>query len=105
MKPMLNNKTLSNITELYHEMMPFKEAFPNIISMIKAALTIPVSSSTCERVFSKMKLIKTRIRTTMADERLSDLCVLSIERDFQINFDQVVDQFSINHKNSRIMLC
>jgi len=83
MKPMLESKKLSSITELYHEIMPLQQAFPNIISMIKAALTIPVSSSTCERVFSKMKLIKTRIRTTMADERLSDLCILSIERDFQ----------------------
>ena len=51
-----------------------------------------------------MKLIKTRIRTTLADERLSDLCVLSIERDFQMDYEQVIDQFSINHNNSRIML-
>jgi hypothetical protein len=84
--------------------MPLKDAFPNMMFMIKAALTIPVSSSTCERIFSKMKLIKTRIRTTMADERLSDLCVLSVERDFKVNFEQVVDQFSISHSNSRIML-
>jgi len=40
----------------------------------------------------------------MADERLSDLCVLSIERDFQMDYEQVIDQFSINHNNSRIML-
>ena len=48
-----------------------------------------------------MKLIKTRIRTTLADERLSDLCVLSIERDFQVDYEQVIDQFSINHNNRR----
>ena len=51
-----------------------------------------------------MKLIKTRIRTTLADERLSDLCVLSIERDFQVDYEQVIDQFSINHNNRRTML-
>jgi hypothetical protein len=51
-----------------------------------------------------MKLIKTRIRNTMGDERLSDLCVLAIERDFEIDFEQVIDQFSIIHNNSRIIL-
>ena len=40
----------------------------------------------------------------MADERLSDLCALSIERDFQMDYEQVIDQFPINHNNSRIML-
>ncbi|CAM4904862.1 unnamed protein product [Rotaria socialis] len=104
LKPMLDNKNLSSISELYHDLMPLQQAFPNMMLMIKAALTIPVSSSTCERVFSKMKLIKTRIRTTMADERLSDLCILAIERDFQMDYEQVIDQFSISHNNSRIML-
>ncbi|CAF1600584.1 unnamed protein product [Rotaria magnacalcarata] len=104
LKPMLDNKNLSSISELYHDLMPLQQAFPNTMLMIKAALTIPVSSSTCERVFSKMKLIKTRIRTTMADKRLSDLCILSIERDFQMDYEQVIDQFSINHNISRIML-
>lgn len=57
------------------------------MSMIKAAFTILVSPSTCERVLSKMKLIKTRIRNTIANERSSDLCILTIERDFQVNFE------------------
>jgi hypothetical protein len=35
---------------------------------------------------------------------MSDLCVLSVERDIQIDFDDVVEVFSHNHKNSRIML-
>ncbi|CAF3192960.1 unnamed protein product, partial [Rotaria sp. Silwood2] len=104
LQPMLQNKKLSNLNELYHEMIPLQEAFSNMMLMIKAALTFPVSSCTCERVFSKMKLIKTRIRTTMADERLSDLCILSIERDFNIDFEQVIDQFAVNRNNSRILL-
>ncbi|CAF3403898.1 unnamed protein product [Rotaria socialis] len=102
---MLENKKLSSIAELYQHMKPLEQAFPRIMSMVQAALTIPVSSSTCERVFSKMNLIKTRIRNSMADERLGDLCILSIERDYEINFEQVIDQFSVVHKNSRIMLC
>jgi hypothetical protein len=40
----------------------------------------------------------------MSDIRSSDLCVLSVERDIEIDFDDVVEVFSHNHKNSRIML-
>jgi hypothetical protein len=32
------------------------------------------------------------------------LCVLAMERDFSINFKQVMDDFVDSHKNSRILL-
>jgi hypothetical protein len=81
----------------------FREAFPVLVDAIEGAVTMPVST-TCERIFSKMKKIKTTIRSTMTDERLSDLCMLAIERDMDINFEKLIDEFSDIHKNSRIML-
>ncbi len=74
--------------------------FCNII----AAMTIPISSTKCERTFSKMKLIKTTTRNTMSDIRLSDLCVLAVERDFNINFEKLINDFAELYKNSRIIL-
>ncbi|CAF3358539.1 unnamed protein product, partial [Rotaria sp. Silwood2] len=79
-------------------------AFPSLITLIQTAITIPVSSTTCERTFSKMKMIKTTLRNTMSDDRLSDLTLLAVERDIDINFGQVMDDFSEIHKSSRIML-
>ena len=38
------------------------------------------------------------------DRRLSDLTVLAVERDFDIDYERVIDTFSLNHKNSRILL-
>ena len=58
----------------------------------------------CERTFSKMKLIKTTTRNTMSDDRLSDLCVLAVERDFVIDFEKLIDDFTDLRKNSRILL-
>ena len=72
--------------------------------LLSVALTIPVSSTTCERTFSKMKLIKTKTHNSMSDSRLSDLCVLAIEREFEIDFDKVIDRFSEKHRNCRILL-
>jgi hypothetical protein len=51
-----------------------------------------------------MKLIKTTVRNSMTDDQLSDLCLLVVERDIDVNFEQLIDTFSDIHKNSRIML-
>jgi hypothetical protein len=40
----------------------------------------------------------------MTDDRLGDLCLLVVERNIDVNFEQHIDTFSDIHKNSRIML-
>jgi hypothetical protein len=40
----------------------------------------------------------------MNDSRLSDICLLAVERDFEIDFEKVIDIFSLNHGYSRILL-
>jgi hypothetical protein len=104
LKPMLKQTKPKNIIDLYFEVLPLKQAFPCILSLIIGAMTIPVSSTTTERTFSKMKLIKTAARNSMSDNRLSDLSLLAIERDFCIDYEKIIDAFAIQHKNSRIIL-
>lgn len=40
----------------------------------------------------------------MSDGRLSDLCLLAVERDMNVNFEELIDKLSDIYKNSRIML-
>ena len=47
--------------------------FPNIFSLLKLALTLPITSCESERSFSQLKLIKTCIQSTMTDLRLNGL--------------------------------
>lgn len=54
-------------------------SFPEVITACFLFLTLPVTTATAERSFSKLKLIKNYLRTSMGQERLSDLSVLSIE--------------------------
>ena len=51
-----------------------------------------ISVATCERTFSKLKLIKNYLRSTMTNTRLTNLAILSIERDLtqSIDFDDVM---------------
>jgi precorrin-6x reductase len=48
LKPMLKDKKLDNIVALYIELLPLKQAFPTVMSLLLVALTIPISSTTCE---------------------------------------------------------
>ena len=45
-------------------------------------LTIPVSVASAERSFSKLKLKKSYLRSTISQQRLNGLVLLSIEKDF-----------------------
>lgn len=53
--------------------------FPNLSIALRIFLTLPISVASGERSFSKLKLVKSYLRTSMCQERLSDLAVISIE--------------------------
>ena len=88
------------------ELSPLKTAFPLLIKLIQIALTIAVSTASCERSFSALKRIKTYLRSTMTQQRLVDLAILSIERELSLehSLDDVVKRFSTEDKNRRISL-
>ena len=51
--------------------------FPNASITYRVLLTIPVTVASAERSFSKLKLLKSYMRTTMTHQRLSDLATLA----------------------------
>lgn len=53
--------------------------FPNIYLVLKLSITLPVTICSVERTFSKLKLIKTKLKTTMSQDRLENLMKISCE--------------------------
>ena len=78
--------------------------YPAIYVAIKTFLTYPVSACAAERSFSSMKRLKTPLRNTMTDDRLSSLAILHIHKEKEINVESVLDQFA-QHKERRLALC
>ena len=72
------------------------ETVPNLCICLRIFLTVCVSVASCERSFSKLKLIKTYLRSTMGQNRLSNLAILSIEREkaSAINFESTLKSFA-----------
>ncbi|XP_074352732.1 uncharacterized protein LOC141691879 [Apium graveolens] len=71
-------------------------SYPNVWIAYRILLTIPVTVSYAERSFSKLKLIKSYLRSTMSQERLSGLAMLSIEKDMveKLDYVNLIDIFA-----------
>lgn len=54
---------------------------------------VSVSSGSAERSFSRMKLIKNDLRSSMEDDPLTNLMALSLCRNIKIDHNQVIDKF------------
>jgi hypothetical protein len=67
-------------------------------------LTIPVTVASAERSFSKLKLLKSYLRTTMTQERLNGLATIAIENDILelIKYEDTIEDFIL--KNTRRMM-
>jgi len=67
--------------------------FPTLNTSLLIALTLSVSSASTERSFSKLKILKSRLRTTMSQTRLEDLLIIICERDIEPNIENVIQHF------------
>jgi hypothetical protein len=63
--------------------------------LLTVLLTMHVTVESAERNFSKLKLIKTYLRSSMSQERLNGLTTLSIENDMleNIDVDVIINDF------------
>jgi len=70
--------------------------FPNFYIALRTLLTIPITVASGERSLSKLKLIKTYLRSSMGQERLNNLAILSIEHEVarDLNYTNVIDSFA-----------
>jgi len=67
--------------------------YPNIWELLQIFGVIPVSVASNERMFSTLKRVKTRLRTTMGEERLTGLTLISTHRTRRIDPREIVRKF------------
>lgn len=94
-KVILQQRNVESVEDCLKVLGENENAFPEAIRIYKIALTIPVASASAERSFSVLKRVKSYLRSTMGQQRLNDLAILAIERDFSkcMDFESVVDNF------------
>ncbi|XP_060845783.1 52 kDa repressor of the inhibitor of the protein kinase-like [Rhopalosiphum padi] len=78
--------------------------YPNVHFILKILCTLPVSTSTPERMFSSLKRIKTYLRNTMSEKRLNGLAMLAIHNDIIFSNEEVIDELAKKPRNLDIIL-
>jgi len=75
--------------------------FPNVRISLRIFLTIPATVASVEIFFSKLKLVKSYLRSAMSQTRLVDLARLNIESSIarQVDFHSVIRNSA--NKNTR----
>ena len=73
-----------------------KFSFPNVEIALRMYLILMVTNCSGERSFSKLKYIKNRLRTTMTNERVTHLSLMSIAYDIlrETDFDDLITDFA-----------
>jgi len=65
-------------------------SFNNIYYAYKFVLTLPCTQVTCKRTFSKLKNIKTKLRSLISQDIMETLLLINIERDLTVDKDIMV---------------
>ena len=77
--------------------------FPNIQILLKILCTMPVTTCTSERSHSGLKRIKTTLRSTMDNERLTGLALLHLHHKIPVDTTAVLDEFVRRHERKMEM--
>ncbi len=72
------------------------DLYPNLSIALQLMVTVPVTVASKERSFSRLKLIKTHLRTTMLQERQLALAQVSTESGIMraLDKDELIKAFS-----------
>jgi hypothetical protein len=78
--------------------------FSNLQIAIQLLLTLSISVASCERSFSKLKLINNYLRTTMSQDRLKAVAILSVECEIadQVDMDDIISEFARQKARKKI---
>ena len=81
------------LLQLFHTYC-LQDAYPNCEIALWIFLTIPVTEASCEQSFSKLKIIKNYLRSSIGQERLSGLPIISIENGITetLSYERIINE-------------
>lgn len=77
-----------------------EDLFPNVNKLLKLLCILPVTTCTSERSFSSLRRLKTYLRSTVSEDRLNGLAMLSIHRSEVLTPDDIIEE--LIKKNRRL---
>ncbi|XP_074300476.1 uncharacterized protein LOC141631747 [Silene latifolia] len=117
----IEGKALCFDLKIFREFMPKKQmgpiailnymkqvggCFPNAVIAYRILLTILVTVASAERSFSKLKLLKSYLRSTMLQDRLNGLAMIAIENNLleKVTYDELIEEFASENATRALLL-
>ena len=93
------NATIKELLIVKHS--SIMTSVPDVVTVFKIFLTLPVTVASAEIYFSKLELIKNYMRSTMSQDMLSGLSIEN-ERARNLDLSEIVKQFAEKNARRRI---
>ena len=89
-------KSISDVLNLM-KVTGLHRVYAELYELYRIFVTLPVTTASCERSFSKLTIVKNKLRSTMSQDRLQSLLILSVESDLtdKVPFEPVVERFAL----------
>ena len=104
--PTKENVDFPEIISYFKKLKPgVKSLLTEVCKVMELILVLPATNANSERGFSKLRLVKTYLRSTMTQGRLNHLMILSIYKDMldNIDLDKICNEFvTANDRRSTI---
>ena len=88
-------KTMLDVLQVLHQT-GLHRVYGELYQLYRLFVTLPVTTASCERSFSKLTIVKNKLRSTTAQDRLENLMILFVENDIttKLNYESVIDNFA-----------
>ncbi len=77
----------TQLCEVIDKLKIIGNGYPNAKRVYQFVLTLPITVATNERCFSKFKVIKNKLRSTLTNDKMERLMLCSIEKDLLENIN------------------
>jgi histone deacetylase complex regulatory component SIN3 len=81
-----------------------KQFYPLIYILLKILATLPVSTASAESSFSTLKRLKTYLRNTIGQERLTGLALLNIYRDVIVDPLEIINKLAQRRQRLNLLV-
>lgn len=75
-----------------------KASFPNLHQLMRLIMTLPITTSECERSVSRLRSLKTYLRSTMGAQRFNGLALMQVHRQRPVDVMAAVDTFAMRFR-------
>jgi hypothetical protein len=97
-KPPILVTDIIDVVQLFSDHDVWVQMLPEVVTLLRLYLTLPVTSCTSERSFSSLRRLKTFLRTTVTQKRLNHIAILHCHREQPIDLEEICNNFILKNE-------